>query len=148
MFWSICQIVLLPIIAGVVVKSLLKDKVKAATTVLPLVSAVAIVLILAAVVAASHAKLATTGLQVLHNSLGLAFGFLLGKLFHLDVAKCKCLSIEIGMQNSGLGVALANAHFAAMPLAALPSAIFSFWHNVSGAVIANIYARMQDKKTA
>lgn len=121
MFWSICQIVLLPIIAGVV--------------------------------AASHAKLATTGLQVfavvvLHNSLGLAFGFLLGKLFHLDVAKCKCLSIEIGMQNSGLGVALANAHFAAMPLAALPSAIFSFWHNVSGAVIANIYARMQDKKTA
>ena len=58
------------------------------------------------------------------------------------------LSIEIGMQNSGLGVALANAHFAAMPLAALPSAIFSFWHNVSGAVIANIYARMQDKKTA
>ena len=52
------------------------------------------------------------------------------------------------MQNSGLGVALANAHFAAMPLAALPSAIFSFWHNVSGAVIANIYARMQDKKTA
>ena len=121
MFWSICQIVLLPIIA--------------------------------AVVAASHAKLATTGLQVfavvvLHNSLGLAFGFLLGKLFHLDVAKCKCLSIEIGMQNSGLGVALANAHFAAMPLAALPSAIFSFWHNVSGAVIANIYARMQDKKTA
>ena len=86
--------------------------------------------------------------MVLHNSLGLAFGFLLGKLFHLDVAKCKCLSIEIGMQNSGLGVALANAHFAAMPLAALPSAIFSFWHNVSGAVIANIYARMQDKKTA
>lgn len=150
MFWSICQIVLIPIVAGVIIKTILKDRIKAAVQILPLVSVVAIVLIITAVVAASHAKLASAGLLVfsvvvLHNTLGLLLGFVLGKIFHLDLAKCKCLSIEIGMQNSGLGVALANAHFAAMPLAALPSAVFSFWHNVSGAVIANIYARIKDK---
>lgn len=150
MFWSICQIVLIPIFAGVVIKSLFKDRIKVAVSVLPLVSVMAIVLIITAVVAASHQKLATAGLLVfavvvLHNTLGLLLGFCLGKLFGLDLAKCKCLSIEIGMQNSGLGVALANAHFATMPLAALPSAVFSFWHNVSGAIIANIYNRMKDK---
>ena len=149
MFWSICKIVLLPIAAGTLIRTFMGDKIKAATQVLPLVSVIAIILILTAVVAASHQKIASAGLLVfavvvLHNGLGYLLGYALGKLFHLNVPKCKCLAIEIGMQNSGLGVALANAHFAMMPLAALPSAVFSFWHNVSGAIISNVFARIKN----
>lgn len=149
MFWSICQIVLLPIALGVGVHALLGKRIEAATAALPLVSVTGIVMIVSAVVAASQPRLASTGLLifavvVLHNGLGLLFGYLLGRLFKLSPPKCKCLSIEIGMQNSGLGVALAAAHFAAMPLAAVPSAIFSFWHNISGPIVATIYHRMRD----
>ncbi|MCY1547869.1 Pantothenate precursors transporter PanS [compost metagenome] len=115
--------------------------------VLPLVSVVSIVAIVAAVVAASQAKIAESGLLimavvVLHNGLGLALGYLAGRLFGLPLAQRKTLSIEVGMQNSGLGAALANAHFS--PLAAVPSALFSVWHNLSGSLLAAFYRRMKD----
>ena len=147
MFWSIVQVVVLPIVLGVVAQSLLRDKVKVAIGVLPLVSVVAIVAIVAAVVAASQAKIAASGLLifavvVLHNGLGLLLGYWLGKLTGLSVAKRKTLSIEVGMQNSGLGAALAAAHFS--PLAAVPSAIFSVWHNISGGLVATLYQRFEN----
>lgn len=56
----------------------------------------------------------------------------------------KAISIEVGMQNSGLGAALATAHFS--PLAAVPSAIFSVWHNISGPILATYWAKQADKK--
>ncbi|NML47321.1 bile acid:sodium symporter family protein [Ramlibacter sp. G-1-2-2] len=148
MFWSIVQVVMLPIALGVIAQSLLRDKVKLAVGVLPLVSVVAIVAIVAAVVAASQQKLATSGLLifgvvVLHNGLGLLLGYLLGKLTGMPMAKRKALSIEVGMQNSGLGAALAAAHFS--PLAAVPSAIFSVWHNISGGLVATWYQRFEDQ---
>jgi BASS family bile acid:Na+ symporter len=148
MFWSIVQVVLLPIGLGVIAQSLLRDKVKFAIGVLPLVSVIAIVAIVAAVVSASQAKIATSGLLifavvVLHNGLGLLLGYLLGKVTGMTVAKRKALSLEVGMQNSGLGAALAAAHFS--PLAAVPSAIFSVWHNISGGLVATLYQRFRDK---
>jgi BASS family bile acid:Na+ symporter len=147
MFWSIVQVVLLPIALGVVAQSLLRDKVKIAVGVLPLVSVVAIVAIVCAVVAANQPKIATSGLLiftvvVLHNGLGLLLGYLLGKAMGMNVAKRKSLSLEVGMQNSGLGAALAAAHFS--PLAAVPSAIFSVWHNISGGLVATLYQRFED----
>lgn len=151
MFWSICQIVLLPIAVGVAIHSLVgEERIKVAATCLPLVSVVSIVLIVMAVVAVSQANIAKTGplvfaVVVLHNGLGYLVGYFAAKLFKMNLAKQKCLSIEVGMQNSGLGVALATAHFATMPLAALPSAIFSFWHNISGPIVATIFHRMDDK---
>lgn len=147
MFWSICQIVLIPIALGVAVHTVVgSERIKVASTALPLVSVIAIVLIVAAVVAVSQPNIASAGplvflVVVLHNGFGLLFGYLVGKICGMNLAKRKCLSIEVGMQNSGLGVALAAVHFAAMPLAALPSAIFSFWHNISGPIIATIYHR-------
>jgi len=148
MFWSILQVVVLPIALGVLAQTLLREKVKAAVTVLPLVSVAAIVAIVAAVVAGNQAKIATSGLTifavvVLHNSLGLLLGYWLGKLSGMDVSKRKALSIEVGMQNSGLGVALATAHFS--PLAAVPSAIFSVWHNISGPLVATLYQRFKNE---
>lgn len=144
MFLSIVQVVLVPIAAGVLIHKLLGERIQVAVAALPLVSVVAIVLIVAAVVAASAGQIANAGLLVfavvvLHNGFGMLIGYLLAKATGMNLAKRKCLAIEVGMQNSGLGVALAMVHFAANPLAALPSAIFSFWHNISGPVMATIF---------
>lgn len=81
---------------------------------------------------------------MLHNGLGLLLGYLFGKLFGMNRAKQKAISIEVGMQNSGLGVAIATAHFS--PLAAVPSAIFSVWHNISGPIVATIFSRMKNEQ--
>nr|WP_322129569.1 bile acid:sodium symporter family protein [Bordetella pertussis] len=108
MFWSIVQVVILPIVLGVLAQYLLREKVKVCVDALPLVSVAAIVAIVAAVVAGNQARIATSGLMifavvVLHNGLGLLIGYLLGRACGLGVAKRKTLSIEVGMQNSGLG---------------------------------------------
>ena len=147
MFWSIVQVVVLPIALGVAAQSLLREKVKVAVDVLPLVSVAAIVAIVAAVVAANQPKIAASGalifaVVVLHNALGLLLGYALGKLTGRSIAKRKTLAIEIGMQNSGLGAALAAAHFS--PLAAVPSAIFSVWHNISGGLLATWFQRVEN----
>ncbi|MDU3295606.1 MAG: bile acid:sodium symporter family protein, partial [Pseudomonas aeruginosa] len=78
----------------------------------------------------------------LHNGFGLSLGYLTGKLTGMPLAQRKALAIEVGMQNSGLGAALANAHFS--PLAAVPSALFSVWHNLSGSLLAALFRRMED----
>lgn len=148
LFMSILQVVLLPIALGLIAQRLLGVRVRHLVEVLPLVSVVSIVLIVAAVVAASQAKIAESGLLimavvVLHNGLGLALGYLAGKVFGLPLAQRKTLAIEVGMQNSGLGAALASAHFS--PLAAVPSALFSVWHNLSGSLLAALFRRMKDE---
>lgn len=149
MFWSIVQVVILPIALGVIVQSLLGEKIKAGVAALPLVSVVAIVAIVAAVVAGNQAKIATSGLLifsvvVVHNTLGYILGYVLARLSGMPLPQRKTLAIEVGMQNSGLGVALASAHFS--PLAAVPSAIFSVWHNISGPLVATIFRRMGNGK--
>lgn len=149
MFSSILQVVLLPIVLGLVAQKVLGERVRHVIDVLPLVSVLSIVAIVAAVVAASQAKIAESGLLImavviLHNSLGLGLGYLAGVLTGMPLAQRKTLSIEVGMQNSGLGAALASAHFS--PLAAVPSALFSVWHNLSGALLATVLRRMKDDK--
>ncbi|WCD79009.1 bile acid:sodium symporter family protein [Pseudomonas sp. TUM22785] len=148
LFMSILQVVLLPIALGLIAQRLLSVRVRHLVEVLPLVSVVSIVVIVAAVVAASQAKIAESGLLimavvVLHNGLGLALGYLAGKVFGLPLAQRKTLAIEVGMQNSSLGAALASAHFS--PLAAVPSALFSVWHNLSGSLLAALFRRMKDE---
>ena len=111
----------------------------------------AIVLIICAVVSANSAKIMTSGLLILavvilHNLLGYLTGFGVGKLLKLDSTKCRAISIEVGMQNSGLATSLAAAHFAQYPLATIPGAVFSVWHNISGAILANFFARTAEKK--
>ena len=64
----------------------------------------------------------------------------------MDSTKCRAISIEVGMQNSGLATSLAAAHFAQYPLATIPGAVFSVWHNISGALLANFFARTAEKK--
>ncbi|MBT2664804.1 MULTISPECIES: bile acid:sodium symporter family protein [Bacillaceae] len=151
LFISIIQVVIIPLMLGFIVKKFFGKQAEAGAKALPLVSVISIVLIVSAVVAGSQAQLAKTGLLifavvVLHNVLGFLLGFFFARLCGMDLAKQKAVAMEVGMQNSGLGVAIATAHFS--PLAAVPSAIFSVWHNISGSVLAFIFSRMKDKKNA
>lgn len=151
MFISIVKVILLPLALGFLLQKLLPGMVKAAVPALPLVSVVGIVLIVAAVVGASKAAIASSGLMifavvVLHNGIGYLLGYLAARASGLSVAKRKAIAIEVGMQNSGLGAALANAHFS--PVAAVPSAIFSVWHNISGALIANYFSQVPNDEDA
>lgn len=148
MMLSIVKMVVVPIVLGIFANHFFGDFVQKAVKVLPLVSVIAIVLIVGGVVAVSAAKILETGVLVMavvicHNMLGYAVGYLLAKSVKLNVAKSKAISIEVGMQNSGLATALAVAHFG--PVAAIPGAIFSVWHNISGSLAANYLADKTDE---
>jgi bile acid:Na+ symporter, BASS family len=148
MFISIVKVVLVPLALGFALQKLVPSVVKSAVPVLPLVSVIGIVLIVAAVVGASKGAIAQSGLLVfavvvLHNGLGYLLGFFAAKACGLSLAKRKAIAIEVGMQNSGLGAALATAYFS--PVAAVPSAIFSVWHNISGALLANFFSGRVDE---
>ncbi|MDF0528463.1 bile acid:sodium symporter family protein [Tsukamurella sp. 8F] len=141
---DIVKTVLAPVILGVLVRVFLRRLVARTLPILPWASAVVIALIVAIVVAGSADKIAAAGgivflAVVLHNGFGLGLGYLAGRLGGLDDKARRALAFEVGMQNSGLAATLATAHFS--PLAALPSAVFSLWHNVSGAVVAAWLAR-------
>ncbi|MCY1162058.1 Pantothenate precursors transporter PanS [compost metagenome] len=145
MLGSILQVVLFPIILGLIVRSVLKQKVETYILVMPLISVLAIVAIVAAIIAGSKTQILESGLLilavvVLHNGLGYLLSFGASRLFKLPYADSKAIAIEVGMQNSGLGVALAAVHFAASPITAVPSAIFSLWHNISGPALATYWA--------
>lgn len=150
MLGSILQVVLFPIILGLIVRSVLKQKVDAYIQVMPLISVIAIVAIVAAIIGGSKTQILESGLLILavvalHNGLGYLLGFWASRLFKLPYADSKAIAIEVGMQNSGLGVALAAVHFAASPITAVPSAIFSLWHNISGPALATYWASKANK---
>ena len=146
MFLSILWVVILPIVIGLLVKWLSPKFTEKATDYLPAFSSIAIAFIVAIVIAANAGKLLTGGLLIvvvvmLHNICGLGLGYLIGRLLGLSESKKRAVSIEVGMQNSGLASSLATIHFAAYPLATIPGAIFSVWHNLSGAAVAYLYRR-------
>jgi BASS family bile acid:Na+ symporter len=145
MFISILQVVLLPIVIGLILRTWLKRQVESYIQVMPLVSVIAIVAIVAAIIGGSKAAILQSGLLILavvilHNGLGYLLGFTAARFFKLPYADSKAIAVEVGMQNSGLGVALAAVHFAASPITAVPSAIFSLWHNISGPALATYWA--------
>ena len=151
MFLSIVKVVLVPIALGLVCNYFFGKVTSQIVRILPLISTIAIIMIIASVVSANSARLKTVGalvviVVVLHNLLGYATGYGVGKLLHLNATKCRALSIEVGMQNSGLATSLAATHFAQYPLATIPGAVFSVWHNISGAVYANLLAARNPDK--
>ena len=150
MMLSILKMVVAPIVLGIVLNTLFRSTVEKVVKVLPLVSVVSIVLIVGGVVAVSSQRILETGALImvvvmLHNLLGYSCGFAIGKLLKMDIAKAKAVSIEVGIQNSGLATSLAMLHFGAA--AAIPGAIFSVWHNISGSLAANYLAPRMNKET-
>ncbi|OON82179.1 bile acid:sodium symporter family protein [Streptomyces tsukubensis] len=139
MMSDILKTVLLPVLGGLVVRLVAGKVIDRVLGVMPWLSSVAIAAIVAAVVAGSADTIKGAAVSVLiavvlHNGLGLALGYGAGKVAKLGPPASRAMAFEVGMQNSGLAASLASAHFS--PLAALPAAVFSVWHNVSGALVA------------
>ena len=148
MLLSILWVVILPIVVGLVVKWLWPKFTEQATDYLPAFSSIAIAMIVAIIIAANASKLMAGGMiivavVVLHNLCGLSLGYLIGWLLGLSESKKRAISIEVGMQNSGLASSLATIHFATYPLATIPGAIFSVWHNISGAMVARFWMKKE-----
>ena len=144
MFIGIINVILVPIILGIIANKFFSKFTKKITKTLPGVSVIAISLIVASVVSYNAEKILSAGgiillIVILHNLSGYILGFYVGKFLKLNSAKIKAFSIEIGMQNSGLATSLATTTFTATPEAAVPGAIFSVWHNISGSMLAAIY---------
>ncbi|MED9970959.1 MAG: bile acid:sodium symporter family protein [Ruminococcus sp.] len=152
MFWSIIQVIIIPIALGFIINHFFGKITQKAVAALPVVSTVAICMIVAAVVSHNAEKICTSGVLVLavvviHNLLGYACGFGLGRLIRLTPEKTKALSIEIGMQNSGLATSLAGTAFPNLAMATVPGAVFSVWHNISGAILAGFYRRWKNSNS-
>ena len=144
MLVSIVKIVLLPVAAGIVVNTLFGRRLAPIKHLFPLLSVAAIVVIIAIIVALNRDNLVATGAVValavaLHNATGLTVGYVLGRLLTGDERTARTLAIEVGMQNSGLAVALAVKYFSVA--AGLPGALFSVWHNLSGSLLAALWSR-------
>ena len=146
MFLSIVQVVIVPIALGLIVNHFFPDTSKKIGDILPMFSTLAIALIIGIVVAANSSRILSSGLIIivvvmLHNILGLLLGYGIGTLLKVDKSKRSAIAIEVGMQNSGLATSLAATHFAIYPLATIPGAIFSVWHNFSGTIAAWIFRK-------
>jgi len=144
MLFDIARIVLLPVLAGVLIRLTLKELVRHIVPFLPAISTIALILIVMAGVALNATKLASVGLivflgVVLHNGLGLGIGFFTARrIFRLPQADSQAVAFEVGMENTGLAIALVIAHL--NPAAALPAAIFGAWHNITGSAAARFWA--------
>lgn len=148
---DIVKIVLVPIGAGVLLHTMLPSLVEKLTKVVPAVSVVFIIAIIASVVALNASKMATMalilcGAVMLHNVAGLLLGYFAGKSVGMPERKAKALTFEIGMENSGLAVALALAHLD--PMAALPGAVMSVWEYITGSLLAGYWGNRQEKEYA
>ncbi|MBC6972818.1 bile acid:sodium symporter family protein [Bacillus sp. Xin] len=144
MFLSIVQVIIVPITLGIAVRKFFPAVVNKGITVVPLISVLAIIIIVSAVISANVSSIASSGLFIfaavmLHNAFGFLLGYLTAFVLGLDEGTRRAISIEVGMQNSGLGVALATAHFGS--LAALPSVLAAVWHNIAGPILATFWSK-------
>ena len=144
MLLSVLKIVVAPVILGVVINTVAGRTIKPVAHLFPLVSVAAIVLAIAVIVGLEADRIPEIGALVvlavvLHNMTGLVAGYWSAALFGQTIKVRRTIAIEVGMQNSGLAVALASQFFTAT--AALPGAVFSIWHNLSGSALASWWSR-------
>jgi BASS family bile acid:Na+ symporter len=152
LFLDVVKMVLLPVALGMGLRIWLGQKLKGVLNVFPAISVLIIVLIIACVVALTRDKLSQAigivGLLVVaQNGLGLSLGYLLAWAVRLPHQARRTVAIEVGMQNSGLGVALATAHFTSH-LVALPAGLFSVMHNLSGSLLATLWRTKPDSRSS
>ena len=152
-FWamvlSVVKVILVPVLLGILIRTLFGCQIQKISDILPIISVVSIVMIICGIVSVNAEKIVSCGALVLgvvalHNLCGMGLGLLAAKVLKVEYPRATAIAIEVGMQNSGLAVSLAAANFAANPLATLPGAIFSVWHNISGSVFASIRRRRPD----
>jgi bile acid:Na+ symporter, BASS family len=149
MLLSILKIVFVPVVIGLVLNHFFNKYIEKRHDVFALLSIISIVFIIGIIIGINESKISTIAISLMlaiacHNLLGLIAGYYFAKLFAYDKTVCKTVAIEVGMQNSGLAVVLAMKYFT--PLSALPGAIFSIWHNISGSILAGIWAKQEEEK--
>ncbi len=147
-FWAMVQsvfwIVVFPLLDGLILRRLLRERLRPLLRIFPSVSVLAISAVIACVVALNQRTILAFPALVmaavaLHNGLGFLLGFLAARGLGAERIAARTISIEVGMQNSGLAVALAGAFFG--PAAALPGAVFSLWQNLAGMTLARLWTR-------
>ena len=155
MFRQILIVTIIPIAIGFLLNLWLghKEVFRKIQGCMPGVSVICLACIVGGVITTVHDPLVENGLVLFlltfamvfcHNSIGYLLGYSVGKLFHFNTAKKRTLSIEVGMQNAGLGTNLAMTFFVATnPMAVVPCAISCAWHSISGTILANIFAKTQ-----
>lgn len=146
---SIVKVVLIPVVAGILIGMLVPRLVAKINAALPWISVAAISAIVCIVVGGAHDTIATAGALVFaavvaHNACGYLLGYIAGAVTKQPIAARRTMAVEVGMQNSGLATSLASTYM--NPLAALPGAVFSVWHNLSGAVLAAICRYSDSRK--
>ncbi|MEA3411020.1 MAG: bile acid:sodium symporter family protein [Pseudomonadota bacterium] len=144
MLFDVFRFIIVPVSAGVLVNTVAGYRLGRVKQVFPLLSVAAIILIIAIIVALNRDRMDEVAAVAMfavvsHNTVGLVFGYWLPRLLSMDEKISRTLSIEVGMQNSGLAVALAIKYFSAS--SALPGALFSIWHNLSGSALAAYWSR-------
>jgi bile acid:Na+ symporter, BASS family len=149
MLLSILKIVFVPVVIGLILNHFFNKYIEKRHDIFALLSIISIVFIIGIIIGINESKISTIAISLMlaiacHNLLGLIAGYYFTKLFGYDKTVCKTVAIEVGMQNSGLAVVLAMKYFT--PLSALPGAIFSIWHNISGSILAGIWAKQEEGK--
>ncbi|PLY08556.1 MAG: bile acid:sodium symporter [Arcobacter sp.] len=149
MLFSILKIVFIPVVVGLIINHFFNKYIEKRHDIFALLSIISIVFIIGIIIGLNESRISTIALSLMlaiacHNLLGLLSGYYFAKMFGYDKTVCKTVAIEVGMQNSGLAVVLAMKYFSA--LSALPGAIFSIWHNISGSILAGIWAKEEEGK--
>lgn len=146
MMISVLKVVLLPVLGGILLYRIFPKHIEKTKDILPLISVISIVMIISGIVGANREKIIASGaitlvVVIVHNGIGLLLGSTVASIARLNEPKRTAVAIEVGMQNSGLAISIAAANFASNPLATLPGAVFSVWHNISGTIYANVRNR-------
>lgn len=149
MFFSAFQIVVIPIVLGIIVHTIFKEHVQKVIEIMPLISQVAILVIILAVLSANSktilavSTLILVPVIILHNLLGYLLGYGFSKLMKMDTPQQKAITFEVGMQDSALASTLAISFFE--PASAIAAVMFSVWHNISGSVLASLWKNHTEK---
>ena len=146
---NILLMVLAPVLGGFAVRFIAGKYVEKILPILPWISVLGICYVLLVVVSGSVDKILTSGALIIavvicHNLLGYLFGYLAGRVGRGSDKASRTTAIEVGMQNSALAATLAKTNFASTPETALPAAVFSVWHNLSGALLAAFFRRWKN----
>lgn len=149
MFFSAFQIIIIPIVLGIIVHTIFKEHVQKVIEIMPLISQVAILVIILAVLSANSktilavSTLILVPVIILHNLLGYLLGYGFSKLMKMDTPQQKAITFEVGMQDSALASTLAISFFE--PASAIAAVMFSVWHNISGSVLASLWKNHTEK---
>lgn len=151
LFFNTLQVVILPVLSGMLLNRYTPRLVQAVTPIAPLVSVMVIALICASIIGANASTIKDSALPLLSAVAllhlgGFTIGYAMARLMRLEENASRTISIEVGMQNSGLGAVLAQSSFAQMALAPIPSAISASFHSIIGSVLAAWWRTRKTKR--